>query len=259
MRALEREAAAQRELLESYLTRYREAIVAQGTQLSAGRCPHLLARHRSRPSRISRRSIPIVGAALAASLLIMAIVTLLQELFSGRAMRPAAGIRPRAHRTSFDAGAVGCPDDVVEQDRLQQLASPARRPVEKRQRRPKLSSFGEVTVETAAEKLIAGGAARAIFISPEGNEAAAAAVMVAREVADAGLRVLLLDLTSNGAASRPMLESAVYPGHHQSTGVRSAVFGCDPSPTSIRIAMSSRSERPIPNAQCGRPIACRSS
>ena len=36
--------------------------------------------------------------------------------------------------------------------------------------------------------------------------------MVAREVADAGLRVLLLDLTASGAASRPMLDSASYPG-----------------------------------------------
>ena len=36
--------------------------------------------------------------------------------------------------------------------------------------------------------------------------------MIAREVADAGLRVLLLDLTASGAASRPMLESNAYPG-----------------------------------------------
>src|SRR5690606_5788993 len=74
------------------------------------------------------------------------------------------------------------------------------------------SPLGEVSVESAAEKLISGGAARAIFVSPEGDEAAAAAVLVAREVADAGLRVLLLDLTASGAASRPMLESTAYPG-----------------------------------------------
>ena len=72
--------------------------------------------------------------------------------------------------------------------------------------------IGEISVESAAERLIAGGAARAIVISPEGDEAAATAVMLAREVADAGLRVLLLDLTASGAASRPMLESTAYPG-----------------------------------------------
>ena len=36
--------------------------------------------------------------------------------------------------------------------------------------------------------------------------------MVAREVADAGLRVLLLDLTASGAASSPMLDSVSKPG-----------------------------------------------
>ena len=77
---------------------------------------------------------------------------------------------------------------------------------------PVRSGLGEIGIESAAERLIAGGATRAIFVSPEGDEAAAAAVMVAREVADAGLRVLLIDLTASGAASRPMLDSVSYPG-----------------------------------------------
>ena len=74
------------------------------------------------------------------------------------------------------------------------------------------SVLGEINIAMAAEKLIAGGAARAVVVSPEGDEAAATAVMVAREVSDAGLRVLLLDLTASGAASRPMLDSALLPG-----------------------------------------------
>ncbi|TPN66350.1 tyrosine-protein kinase family protein, partial [Mesorhizobium sp. B1-1-5] len=74
------------------------------------------------------------------------------------------------------------------------------------------SVLGEIDVEKAAEKLIASGAARAIFVSPEGDEAAASAILVAREVSDAGLRVLLLDLTASGAASRPMLDSGLFPG-----------------------------------------------
>ena len=77
---------------------------------------------------------------------------------------------------------------------------------------PVRPSLGEIDIEKAAEMLIAGGAARAIFVSPEGDEAAASSVLVAREVSDAGLRVLLLDLTASGAASRPMLDSAAFPG-----------------------------------------------
>jgi Mrp family chromosome partitioning ATPase len=77
---------------------------------------------------------------------------------------------------------------------------------------PVVPGLGEIDVADAAEKLIAGGATRALFVSPEGDEAAATAVLVAREVADAGLRVLLLDLTASGAASRPMLDSSRLPG-----------------------------------------------
>jgi Mrp family chromosome partitioning ATPase len=77
---------------------------------------------------------------------------------------------------------------------------------------PVRRTIGEVDVAMAAERLIAGGAMRAIFVSPEGDEGAAASVLVARDVADAGLRVVLLDLTASGAASRPMLEGTVYTG-----------------------------------------------
>jgi uncharacterized protein involved in exopolysaccharide biosynthesis/Mrp family chromosome partitioning ATPase len=77
---------------------------------------------------------------------------------------------------------------------------------------PVRRTIGEIDVERAAEKLIVGGAARAIFLSAEGDAGAAASVRVAREVADAGLRVILLDLTASGAASRPMLGAVRLPG-----------------------------------------------
>jgi Mrp family chromosome partitioning ATPase len=60
----------------------------------------------------------------------------------------------------------------------------------------------------AAGMLISVGASRAVFVSPEGDEAAASAVLVARDIADSGLRVLLIDLTASGAASGPMLDGA---------------------------------------------------
>ncbi|MDI6027650.1 hypothetical protein QBK99_15785 [Corticibacterium sp. UT-5YL-CI-8] len=69
-----------------------------------------------------------------------------------------------------------------------------------------------IDVETAAERLIAGGTARAVFLSPEGDDAAASSVLVAREIADAGLRVLLLDLTASAAASGSMLDRRSHPG-----------------------------------------------
>ncbi|CAG0978675.1 MAG: chain-length determining protein [Rhizobiaceae bacterium] len=242
LRALEREAAAQRELLESYLTRYREASSrSERSYMPAD--ARIFSRATVPAEPFFPKILPIVGAALVASLLIMSVVTLLQELFSGRAMRPSAGARIApvdevampAGKPAADGGtpvpvpapaaaaavpgaatpAVSEPGPAAEPAARKPAKPVPARPdipaslIEPARPRP---SIGEVTVENAAEKLIAGGATRAIFVSPEGDEAAATAVLVAREVADAGLRVLLLDLTANGAASRPMLESGSYPG-----------------------------------------------
>lgn len=209
LRALEREAAAQRQLLESYLTRYREAssrkdrnyLPVDARVFSNAVVP---------AEPYFPKILPIVGAAFVGSLLLMTIITLLQELFSGRAMRPAPGAHfepvediemPAIRReepamtpeiAAADMGAIPDPSETVAGSET--------------------PGVGEIGIETAAERLIAGGTARALFVSPEGDEAAATAVLVAREVADAGLRVLLLDLTASGAASRPMLESTAYPG-----------------------------------------------
>lgn len=200
LRALEREAASQRELLESYLSRYREA----SSRRDRSYLPV--------DARVFSNAIvpqepyfpkkgPIAAATFAATLLIMAIATLLSELFSGRAMRPAQSALEEAVE---DRPAAASPTDAGMQAAEQQreadggsevLQSSARRAIP-----------GALGIERVAEGLIAGGASRAVFVSPEGDEAAAAAVLVAREVSDAGLRVLLLDLTLNGAASLPMLD-----------------------------------------------------
>ncbi|TPL16161.1 chain-length determining protein [Mesorhizobium sp. B2-4-10] len=242
--ALQRDAAAKRQQLELYLTNYREAASRQDRNYVP-----VDARVISKavvPSEAYFPKIgPIVGAAFAASLLLMSVFTLLRELFSGRAMRPASGARfepidevamPVAARETtiipesgpeHHAEKAVKPEMMVEPD----LPSPAESAIEVEpaagapvaetvpvaeavpvaKTRPR-SVLGEIDVEKAAEKLIASGAARAIFVSPEGDEAAASAILVAREVSDAGLRVLLLDLTASGAASRPMLDSGLFPG-----------------------------------------------
>ncbi|AMS42945.1 GumC family protein [Aminobacter aminovorans] len=233
LRALEREAAAQRALLESYLTRYREAASRQDRNylpVDARVFSTAIVPSESYFPKV----VPIVGAAFVGSLLLMAIFTLLQELFSGRAMRPAAGARVTPVTVAMPARhAAELPEDdaprawveaeepavaalladvdgelqemVDTQDDLAVADEPAGEPMQ-------APTHGGISIETAAERLIAGGAARAIFVSPEGDDAAATAVLVAREVADSGLRVLLLDLTASGAAAGPMLDGGRYPG-----------------------------------------------
>lgn len=247
LNALERDAATKRQQLESYLTRYREAASRQ----DRGYLPV--------DARISSRAampiepyfpkvIPIVSAAFVASLLVLSIFTLLRELFSGRAMRPAQRPQPESVRQvsmpvtevpmpAVQADALPEPEEIrhpVAEDasvtttqRDDERAAAVRKaaalienvsaghstvPVDEPAPEKPGLGLGEIDIEKAAERLISSGAARAIFISPEGDEAAASSILVAREVADAGLRVLLLDLTAAGAASRPMLDGSSQAG-----------------------------------------------
>ncbi|MDG4885003.1 exopolysaccharide transport family protein [Mesorhizobium sp. WSM4884] len=222
--ALQRDANAQRQQLESYMASYREA----ASRADRNYLPvdaRLLSKAQVPAEPYFPKTGPITGAAAAASLLLMAIGTLLRELFSGRAMRPAAGARfepieqvamPAAHpEPVIPEAADEAGDDSVADDQVRRAAAieePAAEQSPPEASRLWQSRLGEIDVDKAAEKLIASGAVRAIFVSPEGDEAAATAVLVAREVSDAGLRVLLLDLTASGAASRPMLDSGLFPG-----------------------------------------------
>src|SRR4051794_13817399 len=92
LRALERDATAQRALLESYMTRYREAASRNERNYSPVDA-RVFSRAVLPAEPFYPKPLPIAGAALVPSLLVMAIVTLLGELFSGRAMRSAPRVR----------------------------------------------------------------------------------------------------------------------------------------------------------------------
>ncbi|TIR15333.1 MAG: chain-length determining protein [Mesorhizobium sp.] len=241
--ALQRDANVQRQQLESYMASYNAAASRKDRKYSPV-AASLIAQAQVPSQPYFPKIGPITGAAAAASLLLMAIGTLLAELFSGRAMRPAPGARfesieqvampvartepaiddERRAFAPYEQAAAGHSIAEAELPRPSEpveVHAPAARPADsvvgpsqpgKSALEPRQSRLGEIDVDKAAEKLIASGAARAIFVSPEGDEAAASAVLVAREVSDAGLRVLLLDLTASGAASRPMLDSSLFPG-----------------------------------------------
>lgn len=279
LRALEREAAAQRELLETYLTRYREA-AARGERNYLPVDARIFSRAIVPAAPYFPKVAPLTLATFAASLLVMAVITLLRELFSGRAMRPVEAFSEAPERepqavppeSASPGSEVAVPPPAVAEelrpdtggeteevmvaaeeaeavavaDETETAPEDQEAEISQAPETTELSDFaeeqetgptepepaapncarglaeglpeqarrglGEVDIEVAAEALISTGVARAIFVSPEGDEAAATAVLVAREVADAGLRVLLLDLTTSGAATLPMLESKSYPG-----------------------------------------------
>lgn len=205
LRALERQAASERALLDSYVTRFREA----AARLDRNYLPvdaRIFSRAFPPSNPYYPKPVPMMLAALAGTMLLMAVLVLLQELFSGRALRPVSvteeddAVRAEPQRSEPEA-------EPVQSVTPPPVAAAAPIPPTTATMPP-----SEVDVKAAARALAAGGASRGIFVSPEGDEAAAVAVLVAREVADSGRRVLLLDLTITGAASLPMLESLSYPG-----------------------------------------------
>ena len=87
LRALEREARAQRELLEAYLSRYREA----ASRSDRGNLPadaRIISEALVPIKPYFPKTGPIVVIAALATLFLAAIVIMMRELFSGRAMKP---------------------------------------------------------------------------------------------------------------------------------------------------------------------------
>lgn len=201
LRALEREAASKRALLETYLLRYREAqsrdqgeyAPAKARLISSATVP-------LEPS--FPRMVPMVGATLFVSLVLMVVVTLMRELFSGRALVPAtvaagSGAIPTADRDDApvlrDRVAVEPPTDVDE---------PAAAP-------PANDNF---SVAAVASKLVRRGAGRALIVSPAGGSGAHNTVAIARAIDARGLRAIVLDLSGTGLASRLMDADPADPG-----------------------------------------------
>lgn len=213
LRALEREAAAQRDLLESYLVRFREAKSRKEAAYSPVNA-RVFSRAIVPGDPYFPKKVPIIGAAFAGSLLLMTIFTLLAELFSGRAMRAVAA--PPAPATEIAMPAVAANGSVAGEADADGAgrASEAMAAAAREARRAAVAATGHpgLSGEDLAVRLVEAGAARAVFVSPEGEEAAASAIVTARALADSGLRIILLDLTADSAASRPMLERDARPG-----------------------------------------------
>ena len=218
LRELEREANSQRDLLESYLTRYREATSRnEGNYQPSDARIFSLAVQPSEP--YFPKKIPIVGAGFAGALLILSLVTLMRELFSGRALKPvnrtSADLEPAtnlampqpaplaensaiADKTTLDAANTTRGNTSLMSPSLAAPPAPVVDP--------------EHTVTALCDRLVEKGASLAIIVSPEGDEGAASSVLIARELADRGLRSILLDLTSSGSASGPMIDGLALPG-----------------------------------------------
>lgn len=238
LRALEREAAAQRQLLETYLTRYREAasrtdrnyVPVDARVFSSAETPAV---------PYYPMILPIVGSTFVAGLLLLSIFVLLRELFSGRAFITAGGQRAAAVEEiempviAAAAEAAAVPPsraeggDAVSEEtivaprrswRMPLTAKPTvsgtRKSVEEspmiKQRETKQRNPNGV--EAVADLLASGKEKRIVVVSPEGDKASAGAVRLLREFADRGKRAILVDMTAQGTAGLAMLDGTHLPG-----------------------------------------------
>jgi Mrp family chromosome partitioning ATPase len=141
--------------------------------------------------------------------LLLSIITLLRELFSGNAVRTKAGL-------------VAAPVvEVVGGQGADVAAAPvaANAQVTMVQPTPQVALMEEDTtidpelsISAVASRLINEGATCAVVISPEGDEASASSILLTRNISDQGLKVILLDLTANSAAARPMTDGLALAG-----------------------------------------------
>ncbi|PWW03454.1 exopolysaccharide transport family protein [Hoeflea marina] len=101
LRSLERDAASQRDLLETYLARYRES-ASRSEPRSTPADARVISQAVPASESYYPKTVPIIIVAALAALLLSSIWVMLSELFSGRALRPVGNL---ADDADFDAAA----------------------------------------------------------------------------------------------------------------------------------------------------------
>lgn len=231
LRALEREAAAQRQLLETYLSRYREA--SSRTGASAAPADARVISTAVEPTEASfPKILPITIVAAMAAFLLSCVVIMLQELFSGRALRPVGAPVPAQLAVSTQPVPPNTPEpskrgwgfrrQAATAQGVRQGAEPAaprgaavassfdaREPEQELAADVPLDGF---FVENVAAALIVDRIPLAFIVSPTGDAGSTQTVALARMVSEEGRRVVLVDLTASGCPTALMAMSANLPG-----------------------------------------------
>lgn len=241
LNALEREAGAQRQLLETYLVRYREAASRADTNSSPADA-RIVSKAVQPVDPYFPKVMPIVVVAAVAIFILSAIAVMLAELFSGRALRPVGRDEDefveREERLAVEDEHLSVAEPVIVAKRPVQpsmLAVVADDEEEAEEQQAADTEMGDVTEEVAAEAeaepveepevddnefsissvasyLVASRAKLAISISPTGDDGSAATVSLTRRLAEAGSRIVLIDMTGSGYPTEIMADDRQAPG-----------------------------------------------
>ena len=238
LKALEREAAAQRQLLETYLARYREAVSRQ--DMNATPADGRIISNANVPSEpYFPKVLPITIVAALAGFILSAVFVMLSELFSGRAIR-------------YSEAEMEDEDDVVDASPARLYAAAPQRetvevapeqhasvsePIVAAEERantkaasllsleldiPKLDARmeaaaedfidDEFSVNAVARHLIDTDVNVAVAVSLSGDVGSTSTVILARAVAEMGRKTILIDMTGSALPTRLMAENVRQPG-----------------------------------------------
>jgi exopolysaccharide transport family protein len=233
---LERDATAQRQLLETYLARYREATSRTTSTDSSPADARVISAAIEPREPYFPKVGPIVIVVSLVALLLSCVVVMLIELFTGRALRPVGASRQEELETEATVvEAVAVPVAVVEvpADRMQ-VASDEALTAEMEEtldltetletsdademnvddaEGTEQSGLETFSIEMVAEYLAMKGVGPvATVVSPAGDAGSTATVMLARAVSESGKTVVLVDMTASACPTRLMAPSSNLPG-----------------------------------------------
>ena len=237
LKALEREATAQRQLLETYLARYREATSRSGNNSTPADARVISAA--VEPTEVTfPKVLPITIVGGVAGFALSAIAILLSELFSGRALKPVGAaapvvalretvVEPEPEAEPVRRKAVKLAPDTAN---LRDLHAPARsllagigpeelepEPEEEAVPASMVPDFADeededFSIPAVARHIVDNNISVAISVSPSGDRGSTAAVMLARRIAGEHRKTLLIDLTGSACPTRLMAQSLHVPG-----------------------------------------------
>ncbi|MCW5712232.1 exopolysaccharide transport family protein [Shinella sp.] len=263
LKALEREATAQRQLLETYLARYREA--TSRTDSSSTPADARIISAAVEPTEVAfPKVVPITIVGGLAGFMLSAIAILLAELFSGRALKPvgaAAAVparreeevvedeveadlpaeEPVIHKTPalhrdpvarLDHGPVrdvrapakSLLADIAPDEDDEEQATEAGKPASLLDTADPGEEEAEFSIAAVARYMVENNVSVAISVSPSGDRGSTATVMLARRIAEEHRKTLIIDLTGSACPTRLMAQSAHMPGITDLL-VGDAVFG----------------------------------
>ncbi|KQV43319.1 MULTISPECIES: exopolysaccharide transport family protein [unclassified Rhizobium] len=206
LRALEREAAAQRQLLETYLARYREATSRVGSNATPADA-RVISQAVEPTEAYFPKVLPITIVAALASFLVSCVVIMLGELFSGRALRPVGGAQPEVRPRPVEAS-----EPVVRKVVAPVVVPPVAVAAVPVAEETEDDSFDDFSIAAVVAHLLESDARVVVSVSPAGDQGSTDAVVLARLMAEEGRRVVFVDLTGSSCPSRLMVPSMSLPG-----------------------------------------------